>query len=625
VIDHRDQDRQRAFTRRALLLGGLQLGALGALGGRLYYLQVVERDRYAMLAEDNRISLRLLPPSRGVVSDRHGRVLAVNRQNFRVSIVAEQARDVQRTLDLLSGVIGLSEAELRKVQRDIQRHRRFVPVTVKENLTWEQAATIEVNAPELPGVSIDVGEIRYYPYGPSTAHVLGYVSTVSERELRAEPDPLLTLPGFRIGKNGVERLHDRALRGSAGTTQLEVNAVGRVIRELDRVEGQPGREVRLTLDIGLQEMVQTRLALETSASCVVMDANTGGVYALCSSPSFDPNLFPGGIGAETWEELLADPTAPMTNKAVAGQYAPGSTFKMVVALAALEHGAIAPRQTVFCPGHMELGDHRFHCWKRGGHGHMDMVSAISESCDVYFYELARRLGIDRIHDMALRFGMGAPTGIDLPGERPGLIPNRAWSLGRHGRPWQQGESLVAAIGQGAVLATPLQLAVMTARMVNGGFAVAPHVTMQVAGGAPEQTSWPSLGIPRQHLDVVMRGMFEVTMDRSGTAWRARAEDPALAFAGKTGTSQVRRITMAERERGIVRNEDRPWRHRDHALFVGYAPLQTPRYAVAVVVEHGGGGSAVAAPIARDVIAETLRRDPARGASPVADAGPQRAG
>ncbi len=626
-MSDRDQDRARQFTRRALVLGAMQTGILGALAARLYYLQVVEADRYKVLADDNRITMRLLTPARGVITDRNGILLAVNQQNFRAVITAEQARDVPTVLSRLGNVLGLSEAEIRRVQREVQRRRRFVPVTVKENLSWEQVATVEVNAPELPGVSIEVGETRDYPYGSVTAHVLGYVGAVSEAEMRAERSPVMGLPGFRIGKSGVERMHDRALRGSAGASQLEVNAVGRVIREIARDEGKTGREVQLTLDIALQEFTQTRLTEEKSAAAVVMDAHTGAVYALCSSPSFDPNLFPNGISADSWLELTSDPTAPLTNKATTGQYAPGSTYKMIVALAALEAG-LATRQTaVFCPGHMELGDHRFHCWKRGGHGTLDMIGALRESCDVYFYDLSRRLGIDRIHDMSLRFGLGQQTGIDLPGERPGLIPNRAWKQRRFNVPWQAGEDLVASIGQGYVLATPLQLAVMTARMVNGGTAVKPHVTRQVQDGPEEQTQWPSLGVSRASLDLVLAGMNAVTMDQRGTAYKMRVTERGLEYGGKTGTSQVRRITMAERDRGVIRNEDKPWRERDHALFVGYAPIQSPRYVVSVIVEHGGGGSAVAAPIARDILLEAQRRNPARTppAAPSAQVQPARTG
>ncbi|CAO3446205.1 Peptidoglycan D,D-transpeptidase MrdA (EC 3.4.16.4) [Azospirillum argentinense] len=613
----RDTDRYRLLTRRAAVLGGLKLAGLSALVGRLYYLQVVESARYTMLAEENRISLRLVAPSRGTIVDRFGAPLAVNQQNYRVVVVSERTRNIQDTLDKISKIVPLTDGDRRRVMRELHRKRRFVPVTVRENLTWEQVATIEMNTPDLPGVAIEVGEIRHYPEAEATAHILGYVGAVSEAELNG--DPVLSLPGFRIGKAGMEKYHEKALRGTAGTSQLEVNAVGRVIRELSRDEGQPGREVQLTIDIGLQKFVQQRLAQEVSASCVVMDVHTGGIYALCSHPSYDPNQFTMGISAELWEELLSNQATPLNNKAVAGQYPPGSTFKPVVALAALESGLISRNHSVFCPGHMDLGDHRFHCWKKGGHGTVDVVGALRHSCDVWFYDVSRRIGIDRIAEMANRFDMGQLTGLDLPHERPGLIPSIDWKKGAIGKPWAQGETLIAAIGQGYVLSTPMQLVAMTARLANGGFAVKPHLTKQIKALSGEQTSWPPIGVKKENLDLVLRGLYEVTNAPNGTAYKSRITEPGYEMAGKTGSAQVRRITMAERSTGVKKNEDLPWRERDHALFISYAPVSSPRYACAVFVEHGGGGSTAAAPIARDILLECQKRDPGRAA--VAESAP----
>lgn len=606
---NRDQDRQRAFTRRALMLGAGKAALVAALGGRLYYLQVVEADRYRMLADENRISLRLIPPRRGLIVDRFGQPLAANRLNYRIVLVAEQARDVEGILDRLSRLVALSAFEREKALRDVQQRRRFVPVIVRENLSWEEVARIEVNAPDLPGVSIDVGQSRHYPYGPAAAHILGYVGPVAENELTG--DPLLELPEFRIGKNGVERHYDLALRGSAGTSEVEVNAIGRVIRELSRREGRPGSETRLTIDIGLQEYAAIRIAEDTAAA-VVMDVQTGEVVVLASSPAFDPNVFNGGLTNRMWRDLVDNPRSPLSNKAIAGQYAPGSTFKMVVTLAALEAEVITLSHTVFCSGVATLGDSRFHCWRRNGHGRMGVRSSLKESCDVFFYDIARRVGIDRIADMARRLGLGATLGVDLPGERPGLLPTRDWKLANIGESWQVGETLVAGIGQGYILTTPLQLATMTARLVNGGRAVSPRLTPLPADAPPPA----SLGLPQAALDAVLEAMVGVTNERQGTAYAARIHEEGMRMGGKTGTSQVRRITMAERQRGVRSNEEVPWHLRDHALFVGFAPIERPRYAVAVVVEHGGGGSAVAAPIARDILLEAQRRDPiGRGVAP----------
>ena len=611
----RDTERYRSLTRRALVLGSLQLGAFGALAGRLYYLQVTERDRYAMLAEENRINLRLLAPSRGQIIDRFGVPLAVNEQNFGVVMVAEQTDDVAATLARLAEFVPMTEDDIRRIVREAERHPGFVPINVVHSLSWRQVSQLEVNAPELPGLSIEVGESRHYPYAEATAHVLGYVGAVSERELTG--DPVLTIPGFRIGKTGIERQYETELRGTAGNSQLEVNAVGRVIRELNRDEGTPGAELQLTLDMALQDFAQRRLSQEHSASAVVMDIHTGEIFALASHPSFDPNLFTTGISAENWATLRDDPYGPLNNKAVTGQYAPGSTFKMMVAMAALESGAVGPSHSVYCPGHMDLGNHRFHCWRRGGHGWMNLNNALAQSCDVYFYDVSRRIGVDAIAAMATRFGIGEPVGIDLPHEASGLMPTREWKEVELGRPWQQGETLVASIGQGYVLATPLQLAVMTARLVNGGRAVRPHLALRLGehDHPMMEREAPSLGVSERSLAEVFQGMVDVTSSPRGTARSAQIPEEPLAMAGKTGTSQVRRITTAERLTGIIPHDQRPWRHRDHALFVGYAPIHAPRYACAVVVEHGGGGSRVAAPIARDLLWECQRRAPARPLPP----------
>ncbi|MEX2409307.1 MAG: penicillin-binding protein 2, partial [Rhodovibrionaceae bacterium] len=474
-----EASRYKVFSRRALLFGGVQTLMLSALAGRMYYLQVLQSDQYSLLAEDNRINLRLLPPPRGRIIDRFGVPLAVNEQNYRVLIVEEQARDVDGTLALLDQVIEIDQRDIERIKRELGRKRGFVPITVQENLTWKQVSQLEVNAPDLPGVSIDVGQTRHYPYGAAMSHLVGYVGAVSERDLTGEP--LLELPGFRIGKNGAEKMHENQLRGSAGASQVEVNAIGRIIKEVDRQEGAPGRDVVLTIDAGLQTYTHQRLMGERSASAVILDVQNGEVMALASTPSYDPTPFNTGLTGQQWSDLVNDPLSPLSNKAISGTYAPGSTFKMMVALAALEDGISASHQA-WCPGHMTLGNHRFHCWKRYGHGWMGMHDAIEQSCDVYFYDIARKLGVDKIAAMSRRFGLGAPVGLDLPGERGGVIPTRDWKLAYMGEAWQGGETLVTAIGQGFVLTTPLQLAVMAARIANGGKAVVPRITRGILPG-----------------------------------------------------------------------------------------------------------------------------------------------
>jgi penicillin-binding protein 2 len=465
-------------------------------------------------------------------------------------------------------------------------------------------------------VSIEQGLLRFYPYGETAAHVLGYVAAVSEKELTG--DPLLELPDFRIGKAGVERAEDRELRGSAGTSQVEVNAYGRVVREIAHNDGQPGKNVVLGIDMAMQDFVAKRCASEQSVSCVLLDVVTGDVVALVSSPSYDPMQFSTGLAQSTWQELSTDPRNPLSDKAIGGLYPPGSTFKPVVALAALESGAITPDTYITCPGYLELGDATFHCWQKGGHGTLRLHDAIKHSCDVFFYETARRTGIDHIAAMAHRFGFGDPLGLDIPGERAGLIPDRDWKLATTGVAWQQGETLISGIGQGSVLATPLQVATMAARLATGR-AIVPHLIraqgVLPAGGDRRPPGFPSLGITARALAEVLDGMTAVVNEEGGTAYAARIKDPAFAMGGKSGTSQVRRITQYERDHGMRKEDEIPWKERDHALFVAFAPVGAPRYACAVVVEHGGieggGGSAVAAPIVRDVLLEVQKRDPAR--------------
>jgi penicillin-binding protein 2 len=611
----RDTQQQKFLSRRAAILAGGQVLLASALAGRLYQLQVLEKDRYRVMADENRINLRLLVPPRGRIFDRFGVELANNRQDYRVVIVPEETADIEATLNALGTLIDVTDADRHRVLRDAKRKHAFIPVVVRSNLNWDEMARIEVAVPELPGVTIDQGLLRFYPSGATSSHILGYVAAVSEKELTG--DPLLELPDFRIGKAGIEKSQDLKLRGTAGTSQVEVNAYGRVVREIARNDGQPGQDVVLSIDAAMQEFVTKRCSAEQSASCVLLDAVTGDVLALVSSPSYDPMLFSTGLTQAMWQELSTDPRNPLSNKAIGGLYPPGSTFKPMVALAALESGAITPDTAITCPGYLELGDATFHCYLKGGHGTLHLHEAIKKSCDVFFYETARRTGIDHIAAMAHRFGFGDALGLDISGERAGLIPDREWKLATTGVAWQQGETLNTGIGQGSVLATPLQIATMAARLVTGR-QIVPHLVRSATlppGGDRRPPNFAPLGITPRAISLVLDGMGAVVNEQGGTAYAARITDPALAMGGKSGTSQVRRITEYEREHGLRKEAEIPWKDRDHALFVAFAPVGSPRYVCAVVVEHGGieggGGSAVAAPIARDVLIEVQKRDPAR--------------
>ncbi|MSU88096.1 penicillin-binding protein 2 [Rhodobacteraceae bacterium 2CG4] len=596
---------QVRMTRRGLVLMGAQLAVVAGLGARMRQLQVQEADRYRMLAEENRMNIRLLAPARGLILDRNGIALAENRQNYRVVIIREQAGDVAAVLDKLARLIPLSDDRREKVLKEVARRAAFVPVTVTERLSWEEIARVAGNAPALPGVLPEVGLTRHYPQQDVGAHVVGYVGPVSERDLEhaEDRDPLLQIPDFQIGKTGIEVREEQALRGSAGASRIEVNALGRVMRELDRREGTPGRDLHLTLDSELQAYALERMAGE-SAATVVMDVRTGGILASASAPGFDPNAFVFGINYDNWNTLLNDPFRPLSNKAVSGAYPPGSTYKMAVALAALEAGVLDSKRTVWCPGYYQLGNRRFHCWKRGGHGHVNLQVGLEQSCDVYYYDTAREVGVERISAMANRLGVGIPHELPLPAITAGLTPTGAWKQAKYGDAWRIGDTLNAGIGQGYVLASPLQLAVMTARIATGR-AVVPTLIRAVDGRPVDPGEAPDLGLGSTALSFVRDGMYQVVNNRRGTAYKARIADPENEMAGKTGTSQVRNITVEERARGVVRNEDLPWNRRDHGLFVCYAPYNNPRYAVATVVEHGGGGSSAAAPVARDIMMRAL--------------------
>jgi penicillin-binding protein 2 len=609
----RDTKHTGVFTRRALLLMGGQLAALGLLGARLYQVQVAEAARYRLLSDKNSVSGRMIAPPRGRILDRFGTVVGGNKVNWSAVLIAEETDNVETTLDAFSQLVPLDDHEKARIVREAHRHRSFIPVLVKDFLDWGQMAKIEVNAPDLPGISVDAGTTRIYPFGDKLAHVVGYVGPPTEADV-AE-DPLLSLPGIRIGRAGVEKYHDLALRGHAGVVQLEVNAVGRVIRELDRQEGTPGDTVGLTLDTDLQQAVIGRLGDE-SASAVVLDCTNGEVLAMATNPSFDPSLFDSGVPQAQWQEWMSDERRPLLNKATEGVYAPGSTFKMAVAMAALEAGSLTPGDRIVCRGYIDVGNARFHCWKKGGHGSLDLHGGLKNSCDVFFYETARRTGIDRIAAMANRFGLGTKLDIDLPAQRVGLIPTRQWRKAQ-GHPWEIGDTIVSGIGQGYIQVTPLQLATYVSRVATGR-AVQPHVTRTMGGDLQPDADlldWPLMDVADKWLNQVRSGMWAVVNEPGGTAPLARLPDSRWQLAGKTGSAQVMRVSRAVREDTNFNSAKLPWKLRPHALFVAFAPYDAPRYAVSVVVEHGNAGADVAGPIARDIMMDALTRDPANRTAP----------
>jgi penicillin-binding protein 2 len=586
------------ITRRGLILGGLQLGFAGVLALRMRHMQVDQADEFRLLAEENRINIRLIPPARGRLFDREGRIIADNAPSYRITLVPEDAGDVEAVIARLAKLIELAPEDIERAMAEIRRGAApFLPVTVADRVSWEAVSRVAVNAPALPGVSPEVGLSRVYPLKELYAHVAGYVGPVSERDLARyeDPPPLLRIPRFQVGKVGIESNYESVLRGRAGTKRVEVNAVGRVMREIDRREGEAGGDLQLTVDNALQDYVQARLGTE-SASVVVMDLEHGDLLAIASSPSYDPNKFVRGISVPDYNALRENIRRPLASKTVQDAYPPGSTFKMVTALAALEAGVIGPDETVFCNGSYQVGTRSFRCWKRAGHGHMNLETSLRESCDVYYYDLALKVGIENIAEMARRLGLGTAYDIPMSAVTAGLVPDKEWKQRVRDQSWRIGDTVNVSIGQGDILTSPLQLAVMSARIATGR-SIEPRLVRRIDGVETPSRAGGDLGLDRTHLRWIWEAMHSVMNDRRGTAYGSRVVVDGLELAGKTGTAQVLNR--------VVRNDEVPWEERDHALFVNFAPYDTPKIAVSVVVEHGGGGSSAAAPIGRDVTLQAL--------------------
>lgn len=613
-MDPREKERRQSgrFTRRMLLLAGAQVGLFGLLGWRLRQLQVLDARKYALLAEENRISLQLLAPTRGVIVDRFGEVFASNAESLRVLVVPDLTRDMEGLLDRLGGIVDIPEATRTRVLRLARKQSPIIPIVVAERLSWREFAQVNILAPELAGVKTDILPVRQYFHGTDIAHIVGYVGAANKQEVNE--DPVVRLPGFRIGKSGVERGFESELRGRAGNVKLEVNAFGRAVRKLDQEESVRGRELVLTIDYDIQAKVMKRLSEERRAAAVAMDCVTGEVIAMGSTPSFDPNAIISGLSPDEWSGMSTADDDPLTNKAIRGQYPPGSTFKMVTALAGLDAGVIERDSLISCHGGYSMKNVHFGCWRRGGHGRMDVRNAIKQSCDVFFYETAHRVGIVKLAAMARKLGLGQTYEFGLPLQKPGVIPDPGWKRSTIGEPWYPGETVIAGIGQGFVLTTPLQLAVMTSRIATGQ-AVVPRIVRPASGETV--AAFRQLDIRQEHLAWVREGMKGVVNEPGGTAGRARLPIPDVLMAGKTGTSQVNSASSGRRSHQIE------WHERDHGLFVCYAPVDNPRYAVAVIIEHGGSGSAAASPVARDIMTWLIERDPAARPGYVASDGRRR--
>jgi len=604
-------ERQGVFHRRMFLMGGFAGLGLAALGARLAHLQIIETQRYEKLSASNQFNFRLVPPPRGLIIDRNGDILASNRPNFRLLVARDDKMDTTATLKTLANFVPLDEARQARLLRDIKQTPKRVPVSVAEDMTWEEFSAINVRAPELPGVTADMGEVRVYPHGGAFAHVIGYVAKVNREDLTPSgpnSDPILLHPGFRIGRQGVEKAFDLELRGKPGARKVEVDANGREVGhdEAGDIAPVPGKTIQLSLDVDIQTRALEVFGDESGAA-VMLDCRTGDVLCMASAPSFDANRFVRGMTGAEYRALANYERRPLLDKAITGTYPPGSTFKTMTAMAALEAG-IDPEARIGCSGGMYFGNRYFHCHKRGGHGMQNMRDALKNSCDVYFYSVAVRIGPDRIAKVAEAFGLGQTFDIGIPGQKKGIVPSTEWV--RKNRPrdpkWHPGESLSYGIGQGMLTVNALQLAVMTARLANGKKALNPRLIRAIGGKElASGADVPDLPFAPEHIQYVRDGMAAVT-EAGGTGYRASQLGLGdILMAGKTGTAQVRSYAKGGPRGGA----SMPWRYRDHGLFVCFAPIDAPRYAMSVIVQHGLGGSINAAPKAREIMRVALLKDP----------------
>ncbi|GGB67624.1 penicillin-binding protein 2 [Blastomonas aquatica] len=568
------------FNRRTALIGGAQ-GLVGAiLATRMAYISVVENERYKMLSESNRVNLTLIPPRRGWIIDRHGKPLANNKADFRVDLIPQRVKDVDATIEQLRDILQMPPDKVEDLRTAMKDARGLQPVPVASGLTYEDFATLSVRLPDLPGVAPQRGFSRQYPTGAAVGHLLGYVGIVNAEEYEKNRNPLLITPGFKIGKDGLEQYFEPQLQGKPGARKVEVTARGKIVRELGVQEDIPGKPLKLTIDGGLQEFVARRMGRESGAA-VVIDCQTGGILAFSSMPCFDPNSFSDGIGRLEYAMMSQDERVPLLNKATRGLYPPGSTLKPMAAIAALQNG-VDPDETVNCPGGYRLGNRFYQCL--GRHGPVNMTRAIEKSCNTYFYAQAHRLGYDKIAMVARELGLGEEFDLAGANQRYGTIPDSEWKLRKYKQAWTASDSLNAVIGQGYVIVNPLQLAVMTARIASGR-KLYPHFI-------PNGKLAPTLPYSPEHLAIAQLGMAQVVSQ--GTAARSKLPLEGITMAGKTGTAQVRGFGSGSRGGAGV-----PWKYRDHGLFIGFAPVEQPLYATAVVIEHGLGGSRAAAPVAKD--------------------------
>ena len=594
-----DKKIKNKILRRVLLFGSFKLIVFSAIIGRLYKLQVVDSEKYKTLSDNNRISVKFHAPSRGKITDSQGNIIADNKNVYSLTYSYLKLNNIDSVLKSLKNLININDEEISLIYERISNlNKNQNSILLKEYLSWKELSIIYVNIDDLPGVNVNSDSIREYSKGSYYAHTVGYTSYFGDKNKNA--DYKKNIPFLLKGKNGIEKIYDSFLKGVPGKEEIEVNAKGKYIRRLSMIKSKPGKDVQLTINSEIQDYAYKAIGSNVGAA-LVLDAKNGDIICSVSTPSYDPNIFSKTLHDSSWEKIINSPNAPLINRSINGLYPPGSTFKPVVALAALQNGLISSRDTIHCNGTYVLGNRKFHCWKKSGHGNLNLSDAIAQSCDVFFYDLALRLGIDKISETAKLLGFGQYYD-DYYGIPKSIVPNKKWKKDNYNESWQKGETLNVGIGQGFLLSTPLELAIMTGNIINNGNIISPNIIKSISGeNIKNNNVYKGNNFNIEHLNIIKNAMYKVMNSPKGTAWKSRISDEDFEIAGKTGTSQVRIISAKERETGIIKNKDLPYEKRDHALFIGFAPFKNPKYITTVILEHAGGGASYAAPIARDLL------------------------
>ena len=586
-----DQKKQVSlFNRRTFILFLLKLSLFSAVGWRLYNIQILDSSKYKTMSKKNQIDLEIIFPVRGKIFDRNRVLIAKNEKVYDVYLIPENTKSINNTLNALSQFIDIDFAKRRKIIELSTQVKKFEKIKIFENISWSVLEKIETNKYNLQGIFIAEDYLRVYPYKDNFSHLLGYISKPNQQELAL---PFISkMPNLDIGKEGLEKSFNPLLVGKAGQREIEVNSNGRIIREISKVDSIKGEEISLSIDLRIQQYAINLLKSHRAGSINVINIKNGEILCMASTPTYDPNKIIQKPNKEYWESILANTLSPLTNRSIQGLYSPGSTFKMIVAIAALKHGIINTETTHSCTGKIGFGNRLYHCWKTNGHGKMNVTDAIKQSCDVFFYEISKKLGIDKIAEVAKDFGLGQSYDISMPNQKTGIVPNKKWKKEKIGESWYAGETLISAIGQGFVLTNPFQLVVMTSIIASDGKMIEPTI---IKGN---RVSFKTNEKYSKEIKIIKKAMFKVVNENKGTAFKSRLDD--IKFAGKTGTSQVRRISLSERESDDFREKEQEWKNRDHALFVGYMPYDDPKYSISVIIEHGGSGASTAAPIAKQI-------------------------